>query len=397
MSGHVVVGMSGGVDSAVAALLLLRQGYRVTGVFMKNWEEDDHTGQCTAIEDLADARQICETLRIPLKTVNFSLEYWDHVFESFLNEYRAGRTPNPDILCNKHIKFKAFLDFALDLGADSIATGHYARVSIRDGKYRLLKGVDPNKDQSYFLYTLGQAQLAKCLFPVGELEKPQVRALAGDAGFANSAKKDSTGICFIGERKFQAFLARFLPASPGEIRSPEDRLIGTHPGLMYYTLGQRQGLGIGGVQGASEEPWYVLGKDLDKNILIVGQGHHHAWLYHNSLSAIDLNWIAGQVPAQHFRCRAKIRYRQSDQDCWVESDCTWKLRVLFDQAQRAITPGQSIVFYQGEICLGGGVIDSYAQYDPSVAAVLNFKSAALDPSINSKITGNSLESPISIR
>ncbi len=369
MSDHVVVGMSGGVDSSVAALALLREGYRVTGLFMKNWEEDDHTGQCTTLDDLADARQVCETLQIPLKTVNFSAEYWDHVFEAFLKEYQSGRTPNPDILCNKHIKFKAFLDFALDLGADSIATGHYARVSRLNGKYRLLKGVDQNKDQSYFLYTLGQAQLPKCLFPLGAMEKPDVRALARDAGFENSAKKDSTGICFIGERKFQAFLSRFLPARPGEIRSPDHQLIGRHNGLMYYTLGQRQGLGIGGVHGAPEEPWYVLGKDLENNILIAGQGHHHPLLYHNTLSVINLDWIAGEALGKCFRCRAKIRYRQPDQDCVVESISQGMTRVLFDKPQRAITPGQSIVFYQGENCLGGGVIDSFAQQDLNALAV----------------------------
>ncbi|MGH8498272.1 MAG: tRNA 2-thiouridine(34) synthase MnmA [Methylococcales bacterium] len=363
MGDHVVVGMSGGVDSSVAALALLREGYRVTGLFMKNWEEDDHTGLCTALADLADARRVCETLQIPLKTVNFSAEYWDHVFESFMEEYQAGRTPNPDILCNKHIKFKAFLDFALDLGADFIATGHYARISCRNGRYRLLKGVDSNKDQSYFLYTLGQAQLAKCLFPLGAMEKPEVRALARNAGFKNSAKKDSTGICFIGERRFRDFLSRFLPARPGEIRSPEHRLIGKHEGLMYYTLGQRQGLGIGGVRGASEEPWYVLGKDLENNILIAGQGHHHPLLYHNALSVINLDWIAGEAPAKRFRCRAKIRYRQPDQDCVVDSPSQGITRVLFDQPQRAITPGQSIVFYQAESCLGGGIIDSFAQQD----------------------------------
>lgn len=372
MSDHVIVGMSGGVDSSVAALVLLRQGYRVTGLFMKNWEEDDHTGQCTALEDLADARQVCETLQIPLKTVNFSAEYWDHVFACFLEDYQSGRTPNPDILCNKHIKFKAFLNFALDLGADYIATGHYARISCRNGQYQLLKGVDQNKDQSYFLYTLGQAQLAKCLFPLGSMEKPEVRALARNAGFENCTKKDSTGICFIGERKFRTFLSRFLTAKPGQIRSPDDQLIGTHNGLMYYTPGQRQGLGIGGIKGASEEPWYVLGKDLENNILIAGQGHHHPLLYHNSLSVDNLDWIAGLAPAKRFRCRAKIRYRQCDQDCVVEMGSQGTARVLFDLPQRAITPGQSIVFYQAESCLGGGVIDSFAQQDMAASAVSNF-------------------------
>ncbi|MCI0654254.1 MAG: tRNA 2-thiouridine(34) synthase MnmA, partial [Methylococcaceae bacterium] len=349
-----------------------------TGLFMKNWEEDDDNGQCTAIRDLADASQVCGTLKIPLKTVNFSAEYWDQVFESFLADYRAGRTPNPDILCNQHIKFKAFLDFALDLGADSIATGHYARVVWRDGKYRLMKGLDPNKDQSYFLYTLGQAQLAKCLFPLGDMQKPEVRALARKAGFENSGKKDSTGICFIGERKFQAFLSRFLPARPGEIRTPDHRTIGRHKGLMYYTLGQRRGLGIGGVRGASEEPWYVLAKDLENNILIAGQGHHHPLLYHNGLRVAKIDWIAGEMPAARFRCRAKIRYRQADQDCVAEPDPDPQggTRVLFDKPQRAITPGQSIVFYRGETCLGGGVIEDFAQDNIEAAAVSNIEASA---------------------
>ncbi|MGH8548099.1 MAG: tRNA 2-thiouridine(34) synthase MnmA [Methylococcales bacterium] len=372
MNNHVVVGMSGGVDSAVAALILSREGYRVTGLFMKNWEEDDDNGQCTATRDLADAAQVCDTLQIPLKTVNFSAEYWDQVFETFLAETSAGRTPNPDILCNKHIKFKAFLDFALDLGADFIATGHYARVGRHGGQYRLMKGMDPDKDQSYFLYTLGQAQLAKCLFPLGLMKKPEVRGLAREAGFDNSAKKDSTGICFIGERKFQSFLSRFLPARPGEIRSPDNRLIGRHQGLMYYTLGQRQGLGIGGIRGASDQPWYVLGKDLENNILIAGQGHHHRLLYHNSLRVAAIDWIAREAPATRFRCRAKIRYRQADQDCTAELGPQGTARVRFDLPQRAITPGQSIVFYRADTCLGGGVIEAFSQQNIEAAAVSSF-------------------------
>lgn len=340
---------------------------------MKNWEEDDDSGQCTAVQDLVDARQVCDILNVPLKTVNFSAEYWDYVFESFLAEYRAGRTPNPDILCNKFIKFKAFLDFSLDLGADSIATGHYARIASEPGRYRLLKALDPNKDQSYFLYTLGQAQLSRCLFPIGDMTKPAVRALARKAGFDNSAKKDSTGICFIGERKFQAFLSRFLPTRPGEIRTPDGRPVGTHNGLMYYTLGQRQGLGIGGLRGASEEPWYVLGKDLAKNVLIVGQGHDHPLLYHDWLSVHQLDWIAGEAHANRFRCRAKIRYRQADQDCRVELDAEGKARVQFDRPQRAITPGQSIVFYRGDVCLGGGVIDSFGPLNLETPAALGFQ------------------------
>jgi tRNA-uridine 2-sulfurtransferase len=369
MTDHVIVGMSGGVDSSVAAIKLLEQGFRVSGLFMKNWEEDDENGQCTAVRDLADARQVCDTLNIPLRTVNFSAEYWEQVFETFLSEYQAGRTPNPDILCNKHIKFKAFLDFALDLGADYIATGHYARIAFHHGKYQLRKGLDPNKDQSYFLYTIGQNQLARCLFPIGEMEKPEVRALARKSGFENSAKKDSTGICFIGERKFQAFLGRFLPAQPGEIRTPDHQLVGTHNGLMYYTLGQRQGLGIGGVRGASDAPWYVLQKDLENNVLIVGQGRHHPALYHNSLVATDLDWVSGEAPAFPCRCRAKIRYRQADQDCLARLAPDGRIRVVFDEPQRAITPGQSIVFYRGDICLGGGIIEAFAdQTVPSAAS-----------------------------
>lgn len=369
MSHHVVLGMSGGVDSSVAAIKLLDAGFRVTALFMKNWEEDDENGQCRAVEDLADASAVCDRLGITLKTVNFSTEYWDLVFENFLEEYQAGRTPNPDILCNQHIKFKAFLDFALDLAADYIATGHYARIARDESGCRLLKGLDSNKDQSYFLYTLGQQQLARSLFPLGEMEKPQVRALAREYGFENAAKKDSTGICFIGERKFQAFLSRFLPAQPGEIRTPYDQLIGRHNGLMYYTLGQRQGLGIGGVKGASDDAWYVLAKDLENNVLIVGQGRDHPFLYHNLLTLKKVNWVAGAAPGKSFRCRAKIRYRQADQDCLAQVDASGEARVQFDRPQRAITPGQSLVFYQGDTCLGGGVIDRFFNQEVESAAV----------------------------
>lgn len=357
MNTHVIVGMSGGVDSSVAALKLLEQGYRVTGLFMKNWEEDDDNGQCTATADLADAQQVCERLGIELRTVNFSAEYWDRVFENFLDEHRAGRTPNPDILCNKYIKFKEFLDFSLELGAECIATGHYARRG-RDGEFhQLLKGVDKNKDQSYFLYTLGQPALQKCLFPLGGMTKPEVREIAARAGFLNSAKKDSTGICFIGERRFREFLQRFLPARPGEIRTPEGRSLGTHSGLMYYTLGQRQGLGIGGVSGQTEAPWYVLEKDLENNILIVGQGHDHPLLLHSSLLAGRFDWVSGSAPAADFSCRAKIRYRQPDQECRIESSGDGRYSIEFMRPQRAITPGQSVVLYDGETCLGGGIIE----------------------------------------
>ena len=357
MSERISVGMSGGVDSSVAALLLLEAGYDVSGLFMKNWEEDDHTGLCTALQDLADAQNVCDRLGIPLHTVNFAAEYWDRVFEIFLAEYRAGRTPNPDILCNKHIKFRAFLDHATDLGASRIATGHYARSECADGGWRLLKGSDANKDQSYFLYTLGQEALSRTLFPLGDMDKGEVRALALQAGFANARKKDSTGICFIGERRFKEFLQRFIPAQPGEIRTTEERLVGRHEGLMYYTLGQRGGLGIGGVQGAAQDAWYVLKKDMERNVLYAGQGHDHPWLFHSALEAGSLDWVAGQPPALHFRCAAKTRYRQPDQDCDVELLDNGRCRVRFDPPQRALTPGQSVVFYDGAICLGGGVIE----------------------------------------
>ncbi|MCK5812841.1 MAG: tRNA 2-thiouridine(34) synthase MnmA [Cocleimonas sp.] len=355
---RVIVGMSGGVDSSVAALLLLQQGYQVEGLFMKNWEEDDTEEYCSATTDLADAQSVSNQLGIKLHTVNFSTEYWDRVFAYFLEEYRSGRTPNPDILCNKEIKFKAFLDYALDIGADYIATGHYARIDHSDADHvKMLKGCDNNKDQSYFLYTLGQQQLSKSLFPVGELEKPVVRKLAKEAGFDTATKKDSTGICFIGERKFKDFLQRFIPAQPGEIVTPEGDVIGEHQGLMYYTLGQRQGLGIGGLKAASDEPWFVVAKDLENNHLIAGQGHQHPLLLKKQLQASQLHWVAGKAPADNFTCKAKIRYRQAEESCQVRM-VNQQAIVCFDQQQRAITPGQSIVFYDNEICLGGGIIDS---------------------------------------
>ncbi|MGR8997439.1 MAG: tRNA 2-thiouridine(34) synthase MnmA [Gammaproteobacteria bacterium] len=359
MSKNIIVGMSGGVDSSVAALQLLEQGHQVSGLFMKNWEEDDGTAYCTAMEDLADAQQVCDKLGIELKTVNFAAEYWDEVFEVFLSEFKAGRTPNPDILCNKHIKFKAFLNYAIeDLGAEYIATGHYARVADLNGEFFLLKGLDPNKEQSYFLYTLGQRQLSRTLFPIGHLNKPEIRTLAKKAGFDNYRKKDSTGICFIGERKFTEFLQRYLPTQPGEIRTPEGRTIGRHSGLMYYTLGQRQGLGIGGVKNALDEPWYVLEKDLDNNILIAGQGHDHPLMLHNTLEAGQLDWCSNKPLTKPLRCSAKTRYRQADQTCFLEPIGNDRCKAVFDQPQRAITPGQSVVFYDNEICLGGGIIES---------------------------------------
>ncbi|MCQ8119447.1 tRNA 2-thiouridine(34) synthase MnmA [Methylomonas rosea] len=360
MSKHIIVGMSGGVDSSVTALILQEQGHKVTGLFMKNWEEDDGTEYCTAMEDLADAQQVCDKLGIELKTVNFAAEYWDDVFAVFLSEFKAGRTPNPDILCNKHVKFKAFLDYAIeDLGAEYIATGHYARVREQDGEFQLLKGLDPNKEQSYFLYAMGQKALSRTLFPIGHLHKPEIRALADKAGFANSRKKDSTGICFIGERKFKEFLQRYLPHQPGEMRTPDGKCIGKHHGLMYYTLGQRQGLGIGGVKDAPDEPWFVLEKDLDNNVLIVGQGHNHPLMLHNTLEAGQLDWCGSQPLTETIRCAAKTRYRQPDQDCVVEPlNGGTRVKVRFDVHQRAITPGQSVVFYLGEVCLGGGIIEA---------------------------------------
>ncbi|TFH86390.1 tRNA 2-thiouridine(34) synthase MnmA [Billgrantia azerbaijanica] len=354
--GKVIVGMSGGVDSSVSALLLLEQGYQVEGLFMKNWDEDDGTEYCTAKADLADAQAVCAKLGIKLHTANFAAEYWDNVFEHFLAEYRAGRTPNPDILCNREIKFKVFLEYAEMLGAERIATGHYVRQGIRNGRPRLLKGLDPNKDQSYFLHAVPEAAIARTLFPVGELEKPAVRALAERHGLATARKKDSTGICFIGERRFRDFLQQYLPAQPGVIETPEGDVIGEHLGLMYYTLGQRQGLGIGGLADYPEEPWYVAGKDLERNVLVAVQGKHHPLLYTDSLATEPMAWVAGEPPAAAGRFTAKVRYRQADVPCAVHTRDDGGVEVRFDAPQRAVTPGQSLVLYDGEICLGGGVI-----------------------------------------
>ena len=352
----VIVGMSGGVDSSVAAYLLLQQGYQVEGLFMKNWEEDDGTEYCTALADLADAQQVADRLNIRLHQANFAAEYWDRVFEHFIAEYSAGRTPNPDILCNKEIKFKAFLDYAMVLGADYIATGHYARTGPGStASAQLLKGLDGNKDQSYFLHAVNGQQLAKTLFPLGELEKSEVRSLAEQQGFANHAKKDSTGICFIGERKFKDFLNQYIPAQPGAIVSEENITLGEHQGLMFYTIGQRQGLGIGGISDYDESPWYVLAKDLTDNRLIVGQGVDNPRLYTQHLSSRSILWV-DQPPTLPTRCMAKTRYRQPDQACTISwsGDC---YQVAFDQPQRAVTPGQSVVFYAADQCLGGGVIE----------------------------------------
>ncbi len=358
MKRNVMVGLSGGVDSAVAALRLLEQGWQVRGLFMKNWEEDDDADYCAAAEDLKDARSVAERLGIELLTVNFATEYWDRVFEHFLAEYRAGRTPNPDVLCNSEIKFRAFLDFALTQGADDIATGHYARVEHGPQRSRLLLAADAGKDQTYFLHRLNQHQLRHSLFPLGDLQKPEVRRIAREAGFANHAKKDSTGICFIGERRFSDFLARYLPAQPGDIETPEGRAIGRHNGLMYYTIGQRQGLGIGGRKEANEAPWFVAAKDLERNVLIAVQGHDHPLLMHEGLEASQLSWTADSAPPDvGFACLARIRHRHGLQACRVSRLQGDRCEVHFEQPQRAIAPGQSVVFYAGDECLGGGVIE----------------------------------------
>ncbi len=353
---RVVVGMSGGVDSSVAALLLQAQGWEVSGLFMRNWEESDPQGPCQAEIDARDALAVCEHLNIELDAVSFAREYWERVFQYFLEEYRGGRTPNPDVLCNKEIKFRAFLDHALAQGAGRIATGHYAQVLERDGRYRLLKGRDAGKDQSYFLYTLGQEQLARSLFPLGGLHKTEVRALARRSGFPNHDKRDSTGICFIGERNFKAFLENYLPASPGEIRTPEGEVLGRHDGLMFYTIGQRKGMGIGGRRDNSGDPWYVVGKDLTANVLLVAQGGQHPLLFSTALVAEQLHWVAGTAPSLPARLMAKVRYRQADQPCVISDLGDGRCRVEFLHPQRAVTPGQSVVFYRGEECLGGGVI-----------------------------------------
>lgn len=356
MTPQVIVGMSGGVDSSVAALLLQREGRPLAGLFMQNWNEDDRGDGCRADEDRKDAVAVCAKLGIPLYLRNFAAEYWDQVFEHFLAEYRRGRTPNPDVLCNREIKFRTFLDEARALGAERIATGHYARIDEVDGRWRLLRARDAAKDQTYFLHALGQAALGATLFPLGGLAKDEVRRLAREAGLATHDKKDSTGICFIGERDFRSFLASYIPAQPGEIRTPDDRRVGEHPGVFYFTLGQRSGLGIGGRRDGDGEPWYVVGKDVATNVLYVAQGNANHWLQSRRLAAAALTWTAGAAPGGEFRCTATTRYRQPPQACRVVVDGD-ACRVAFDEPQRAVTPGQSVVFYDGEVCLGGGVIE----------------------------------------
>jgi len=352
--------MSGGVDSSVSAYLLLQQGYQVEGLFMKNWEEDDNEEYCAAAQDLNDAQSVADKLGIELHTINFAAEYWDNVFEYFLAEYKSGRTPNPDIMCNKEIKFKAFLEFAAqELEADYIATGHYVRRRKQDGHWQMLRGLDDNKDQSYFLYTLGEDHISQTLFPIGDIEKPRVREIAQQQGLITHDKKDSTGICFIGERKFTDFLAQYLPAQPGIIETAEGQEIGQHQGLMYHTLGQRKGLLIGGMKEFGEQPWYVVDKDMQRNVLIVGQGADHPRLFSSGLVANQLNWVDRKGPEGILRCTVKTRYRQHDIDCTLTPSKDGSLEVIFDTPQKAVTPGQSAVFYAQDICLGGGIIESY--------------------------------------
>lgn len=357
---RVVVGMSGGVDSSVTALLLKEQGYDVIGIFMKNWDDTDETGFCTATEDYKDVALVADQIGIPYYSVNFEKEYNDRVFTYFLDEYKKGRTPNPDVMCNKEIKFKAFLDYAVELGADYVATGHYARVRRdQNGITHLLRGVDSNKDQTYFLNQLSQDQLSKVMFPLGEIEKPEVRAIAERAGLATATKKDSTGICFIGERDFKSFLMEYLPAQTGEMQTLDGDVMGNHSGLMYYTIGQRKGLGIGGSKDGSNDPWFVIGKDLENNVLHVGQGYENDHLYANVLEASDMFFTTDEEQPSEFRAMAQFRYRQEAVPVTVFYDeANDETRVEFDEPARAITPGQAIVFYDGDECLGGGTIDA---------------------------------------
>jgi len=356
MSKCVVVGMSGGVDSSVTALLLKQQGYEVIGLFMKNWEDDDDSEYCSSRQDLIDAVSVADTIGIPIEAVNFAKEYKDRVFSYFLREYEAGRTPNPDILCNSEIKFKAFLDHAIRLGAEKIATGHYAKVREQDGAFELLKADDDSKDQSYFLHRLNQHQLSKSMFPLGDIPKSKVREIAREHNLSNAAKKDSTGICFIGERPFREFLNRYLPTKPGDMVTPEGKIMGQHMGLSFYTYGQRQGLGIGGGKDSSGEPWFVASKDMARNRLIVVQGHDHPLLLKSQLDALETHWIVGHAPDTDRAYAAKTRYRQQDSSCRITPGANETAHFTFDEAQWAVTPGQSVVAYDGDICLGGGII-----------------------------------------
>jgi tRNA-specific 2-thiouridylase len=353
---RIVVGMSGGVDSSVAALLLKRRGFDVVGLFMKNWEDDDDEEYCSTRQDLIDCASVAEVIGIELEAVNFSAQYKERVFGAFLAEYSAGRTPNPDVLCNAEIKFKAFLDHAMALGAKRIATGHYARVREGGGGFELLKAIDSAKDQSYFLHRLSQAQLARVMFPLGEMKKTEVRRIAKEAGLHNFAKRDSTGICFIGERPFREFLGRYLPKAPGPMRTAQGKIVGEHVGLSFYTIGQRKGIGIGGLKGSEGAPWYVAGKDLDRNELIVVQGHDHPLLLRERLSALDLAWVSGTPPDSRIAYSGKTRYRQADAACRIGHIGDEDLEVEFSAPQWAVTPGQSVVLYRGETCIGGGVI-----------------------------------------
>ena len=352
---RVMVGVSGGVDSSVTALLLQSAGESIAGLFMQNWDEDG-SGDCRAEDDRRDALAVCGRLGVPFYARNFAREYWSGVFEHFLAEYRAGRTPNPDVLCNREIKFKTFLAEARSLGAEKIATGHYAQVAYRSGRWRLLRGADTEKDQSYFLHQLGQEQLAATLFPIGHLPKREVRRLAQEAGLPTAQKKDSTGICFIGERNFREFLAQYIPARDGEIRSVDGTKVGEHSGVFFYTLGQREGLHIGGVKGRPAAPWFVVGKDMPSNVLIVDQGIDSDWLMSSQLVSEPAHWVAGEPPAGVFQCSAKTRYRQRDEPCTVTVNEDGGVSVRFEAPQRAVTPGQSVVFYQSDECLGGAVI-----------------------------------------
>tara|TARA_B110000263_G_scaffold49098_1_gene40950 strand:- start:4070 stop:5161 length:1092 start_codon:yes stop_codon:yes gene_type:complete len=356
MSDTIIIGMSGGVDSAVAASILIEKGYTVEAVFMKNWDEKDEEF-CTAARDYKDALQVCEILDIPLRSIDLTEEYWEKVFKIFLEECGIGRTPNPDIICNKEIKFRAFLDYALELGAKKIATGHYAQIKNHENTFQLLRGKDSNKDQSYFLYRLDQYQISKSIFPIGDLDKEYVRKKANDLNFLNHNKKDSTGICFIGERNYKNFLKKFFDTQSGNIVSNNGDIIGKHDGLMYYTYGQRQGLGIGGGYSNREAPWYVSDKILSENRLIVAQGHDHPDLYHTFLTASSINWISGSAPLSESKITAKIRYRSRDASCRIIEKAK-NILVEFDSPQFAIAPGQSIVFYNNDVCIGGGIIES---------------------------------------